>query len=167
MELEIIQEKKKSKKTNLYEFRFTFMENDADDFTTEVISFPVEKLADKEFMKELERFVKHIDECVRMDSEGRRGIDSLKDMYLRYGSVDGWLEYSEDIRNALKYNYGGDDIIDFLECDEIDPDSIQFNEEFAYHIPTCHYGEFYNSYYSLKMVYFDEVGDEYEVAIKY
>lgn len=157
MEFKIVREEKKNKKTNLFEFRFTFMENDADDFTTEVVSIPEEKLEDPTYKAELEKFITHINECMRMDSSGRGGIDSIEEFYNRYNKVEGWSSYCANIY---------EDYYDSSDPDAVLEPEENYNEEWGYYIPTDTYGTFYNSYYEAKMVYFDNNGDEYPVSIE-
>jgi hypothetical protein len=162
MELLIDKANKKETKRNMFEFLFEFMENDADDFTTQRISFSPEKLEDEVFMKELERFIKHIFECVEMDSNGRGGIDDISELYGRYSKVDGWNRYVAEIYENMGYN---DKLGKYMDEDGLDEDS--YLESWGYYIPTDTYGNFYNSYYAAKMVYYDDDGDQYDVAIKY
>jgi len=158
MEFKILRDIKKLKTTNTFVILLTFMENDADDFTTEKFEIPEDKLSDPEYKRELEKFIMHINECVRMDSEGRGGIDSAQELYDRYKVVENWSKYCA---NIYEDHYDPDDEDAELENSE------NYDENWGYHIPTDTFGSFYNSYYDCKVIYYDQNGDEFPVEIKY
>lgn len=158
MEFKILKQNKKAKTTNTFVILLKFMENDADDFKTERFEIPEEKLSDPAYKLEVEKFIIHLNECVRMDSRGRRGIDSAEDLYDRYNVVENWSKYCANIYED-HYVPGDDDAK--LEEDD------NYDENWGYHIPTDTYGSFYNSYKDCKIVYFDNNGDEFPVEIEY
>jgi hypothetical protein len=157
MEFKILEQQKKPKTTNTFVIRLKFMENDADNFTTVGFDIPEEKLSDPEYNQEVEKFITHINECIRMDSSGRGGIDSGKDLHRRYDKVENWSKYCANVYED--YYVPG-------EPDAQLEDEDNYDENWGYHIPTDTYGSFYNSYYDCTIVYFDNNGDEFPVSVE-
>lgn len=158
MNFKILTDSKKEKTTNTFVILLKFMENDADDFTTTRFEIPEKKLSDPDYKNQVEKFITHINECIRMDSKGRGGIDDIKELYLRYNRVENWSKYCINVYED--YYVPGDDDAKLEEDDNYD-------ENWGYYIPTDTYGSFYNSYKDCQIIYYDHNGDEFPVEIEY
>ena len=143
-----------SNKKNQVEISIRTMMGDADGYDTENIYLGPEYLdmpSDDPRMLELEMFIECINECIRRDSNGRGGIDSTM----------GFTSHYADIGNENFGIFCGSVKREYLDVQDLkDPSKI-----IQFRACTCTYGEFYNSFESIEVFYYDENGIKFNVEI--
>lgn len=161
MEFKIL-EKKKNKLINVYKISMTFMENDADDFDDKEFIIPQDRFnSDPQYRSEVEKLVKHLQACIDLDKPGRGGIDDIEKLVKRYSKIDDWGRFCTTPLDG----FCDDDQLEEFE-EEYGIIEKNMSEHFGYDIPMDTYGNFWNSYRELQVLYYDESGDEFPVSIE-
>lgn len=165
MKLIINDESIKSRKRNCYEIIVTFMFGDCDGYDDIEFTFTDEEYNDSVFKKEVHEFIKHIQSCIKIDSNGRGGFENSSEAIKWYGLGIDWRNTFEP---AYKWGKYCENSLDYYD-DEIDgEDQEKINELgdiFTYDIPRYD-GGWLGSYNNLEIKHYDQNGDIYDVKIE-
>lgn len=166
MELIINYEKKIQTLRDSYEVIITYMENDADGYQKHKISISKSELEIGSTKREFTDFITCVMQCIEKDSAGREGICDYKGLFREYYTIPNWLKFNIDLFTP-SYCDAVDETI--LRC--IDETESEFKEllkspsRFDFSLPKYGYGDYYTSYNSIEIFYYDENSDKFPVSI--
>ena len=159
IKLDIQQGTKKQRPRNMYKINLEFMVGDADGEVNEQFTFNEKKLEDPKFLIYLTEFVQHLDDCIKLDRQGRGGFQDPTECVDHYQYVKNWAKFCTIPAECLSE----DELEDY---EGLEPYmKYEDGNIFSYDVPCQE--DWYTSYRNLTIKYYDSDGEIFNVAYSF